>query len=189
MLGDESHRIEIDIGCGLGSFTLAAALEFPHVSFIGIDLNEKSFEQCEENKRNLGIKNAHFFHAEALSYFERYVPDKSISAFHIYFPTPYVGPIRRTNVLGANLDGWLFGPRLLAELLRTSMHGAQLRFVTDHSPYFEYASRIVAVAGLTAQSWIDPIHRKPVDQLIGTGCERRQRNLNKQIKYLQCTLK
>ena len=183
------YRIEIDIGCGLGTFTLALAGERPLALVIGIDVNEESFIKCENQKRSQGIKNAHFVHAEARDYIEQFVRDKSVSDYHLYFPTPWVGGIRNTNILAGDLNGWLFGPPLLAELLRTAAPGARLRLVTDHDSYFEYACKIVGLAGLGVQEWQDPIRRKPIGDLIGTGCERRQRSLGRSIRYLQCLLK
>lgn len=178
--------MELDIGCGQGGqFALAAALENPDAHFIGIDINEHSFASAEAARHHRNIDNVQFVHGEAHAWLCEYVPDGAIDAFHLYFPTPYVGALRQTNVLGASLTRWLFSRSFVRELCRTAAPGAILRVATDSQPYFEHVRRVADAAGLAEIEWIDPIQNKPIDQFVGTGCEREMRRLERPIARVQ----
>lgn len=180
------RRIELDIGCGHdGQFALAIALENPDAQFIGIDINEHSFASAEAARHRLNIDNVQFVHGEAYTWLRDFVPDAAIDAFHLYFPTPYVGALRRTNLLGANLTRWLFARAFVRELRRAAAPGATLRVMTDSQPYFEHVRRVADAAGLAEIEWSDPLQNKPVDHFVGTGCEREMRRINRPISRVQ----
>lgn len=183
------QRIEIDCGSGAGEFTLAAARDFPETTFIGVDINRHWHTVAEAKRREGGLSNAHFIHAELMDYLTRYVPSASISGFHVYFPTPHMGPVVRTNPLAKNLRGWLVTPTFIEELRRTAVPGATLRFATDHRPYAAAVTQLIEAMGLTLLPWTEPLTSGPVDLLVGTGCEREMRRHGKDILFLQCALR
>ena len=60
----------LDVGCGSGALTIAAAKRNPEASFVGADRwgrEYASFSQklCEDNARAEGVKNVHFLRADA----------------------------------------------------------------------------------------------------------------------------
>lgn len=180
------RKIELDVGCGLdGQFAIAAALENPDALVIGIDINEHAFASAEAARHRLAIDNVQFVHGEAHAWLRDYVPHAAIDSFHFYFPTPYVGALRRTNVLGANLTHWLFSIGFVRELRRTAAPAATLRVATDRYHYFEHVQRTAATTGLAEIEWSDPIQNKPFNQLVGTGCEREMRRLGRPIHRAQ----
>lgn len=184
------RRTELDIGCGHeGRFALAAALEHSDIRIIGIDINEHSFASAEAARRHLDIDNVEFVHGEARKWLCDHVPDHAIDAFHLYFPTPYTGPIRKHNVLGAEVKGWLFTVDFVRELQRVAVPGATLRVATDSRPYFENVRRVAAEIGLPEINWADPLKNKPLGELVGTGCERKMRHNERpinRVQYLFC---
>ena len=188
MMLSRNRQIHLDIGCGLGHFSIAAAKENASHTLIGLEINFNSFLICEDSRRRSNLKNVHFFHTEAYSFISTNVNSNSISFFHIYFPTPYIGQITDHNPIGNSISDRLFSPSFLTEVVRTALPGATLRLVTDHQPYFRHASHLIEEAGLRVQAWYPPIRSSKFSMLIGTGCERRQRRLGLSIQYLQCQL-
>lgn len=182
------NRIEIDCGAGRGDFTLAAAHDHPGTTFIGVDLNLHQHKISEAKRRERGLANVHFVHAELMDYLVRYVPSASISGFHVYFPTPHMASVARTNPLAKNLRGWLVTPAFMEELRRAALPGATLRFATDHRPYATAVIQLIEAMGLPLLPWTEPLTSGPVDLLVGTGCERDMRALGRDVLFLQCAL-
>jgi tRNA (guanine-N7-)-methyltransferase len=188
VLSLDSRELEVDIGSGLGSFTIKAAEENPDRIYVGIDINAASWHKAELLRKSRVICNAQFVHAEAMKYIASYISDASVSAFHLYFPTPRTTPLRESNILARELHGWLLTPAFMTELIRAARSGCVLRVATDHDAYFAYAAQLIEAFGLTAMEWTSPIRDTRFGYLVGTGCERRQRSLGLAIKYLQCVL-
>src|SRR5438874_145180 len=113
------RRIELDIGCGTGSFLRRVARENPSTEFVGIDIDEHACAKVQEHCQRTGIKNVLVCHSEALKFLREVVPESRVSAFHIYFPSPWVGEIREHNVLGADVIGRLVTAEFLREVART----------------------------------------------------------------------
>jgi len=165
------------------------ALENPLVRFIGIDINEVSHATSVARQRQNRCENVLFIHAEAAKYVSANVADESVSAFHIYFPTPYIGEIRDHNILGGSLKGRLVQKQFLLMLQRKARAGAVFRLITDVEPYFTFVASKAEDLGLAFQPWTSPLRREPLDGLVGSGCEREQLALNKKLWRLQCLLK
>ncbi len=180
-------RIELDIGSGSGYFTLEAATRNPKALFVGLDINADLIEAADQKRKSAGLTNIIFQHAEAQTFLSTKLLPSSVDAFHIYFPTPYFGTLRRNNILAANIRSWLMSPPFLSEVQRTAKRRATLRLVTDHSRYFEYSAKLLALAGFTFTEWTSPINQdRSLDKLVGSGCERSMRSINREIKFLQC---
>ncbi len=184
-----SQRTEIDCGSGRGNFTIEGAREHPDTTFIGVDINLNQHKVSEAARRKSQLPNAHFVHAEVKDYLVRYVPDATISAFHVYFPTPHMSSIIRENALAQDLRGWLISPGFIEELRRAALPGATMRFATDHRPYANEVSQLVARMNLTVLPWTEPLAHKSVGDLVGTGCERAMRRRGRDIHFLQCALR
>ncbi|MEZ5957786.1 MAG: methyltransferase domain-containing protein [Hyphomonadaceae bacterium] len=178
---------EIEIGCGQGIFLVGRASENPSARIIGIDINIHQYEAARERVKEAGLSNAMIFHAEAFSFLREHVPDETISAFHAYFPSPYIGEIRRHNVLGQKLSGRLLSKEFLRELQRAAQLGASLRFATDNRSYFNFVAKNVEGLELVTTPWVHP--RQSDQMLVGSGCERKFRGMGREIYYLQCLLR
>ena len=83
----------LDVGCGSGALTIAAAKRNPEASFVGADRwgrEYASFSQklCEDNARAEGVKNVHFLRADAR---ELPFPDESfdlVTSNYVYHNIP-----------------------------------------------------------------------------------------------------
>ena len=62
--GDPTKARVLEVGCGTGINTLAMAQLFPDAQFIGLDLSKSQIEMAEKAKKEVGLENVQFLHAD-----------------------------------------------------------------------------------------------------------------------------
>lgn len=81
--------LEVELGCGDGSFLLNYAKQHPEHNFIGVERLAGRIRKIDRKGRRAGLKNLRGVRIES-SYFLGYVlPRHSAIALHIYFPDPW----------------------------------------------------------------------------------------------------
>lgn len=178
-------RIELDIGCGRGAFITRIARENPETSFIGIDINERNAQLAQQKAARERRTNVVIVHDEAEKFIQRSVRDELLSAIHIYFPTPYITEIRDHNILGHGVRHRLVSLNFLRLIHFKCRAGAVLRIVTDHRGYFHDITAALSRSPFVETRWYNPITSSTFNNLVGTGWEKKQRALGKDIYFLQ----
>jgi len=136
--------VEIDLGCGDGSFLAALAGENPDRNFLGIErLAGRVRSACGRIGRS-GLKNARVLQFEISYALERLLPENSVASFHLMFPDPW--PKRR------HAPRRLVTENFLASLHRALVANGTLRIATDETDYFRQITRLVAQSPLFAVS-------------------------------------
>src|SRR6266404_8782841 len=88
-----SARVEVDLGCGDGSFLAAVAGQNPDRDFLGVErLLGRVRTACRRIER-AGVTNARFLRLEIPYVLEHLLPRNSVETFHLMFPDPW--PKRR----------------------------------------------------------------------------------------------
>ena len=129
IFGNE-RRIQMDIGCGKGSFLLWSARAYPETNFVGVDRLLKRLRKVDKKIQRLSLQNVRLMRVEA-SYLVGYlVPKASVSVYHIYFPDPW--PKRRHH------QRRLISGSFLLNLHRTLQDGGMVNCATDHQEYFQW---------------------------------------------------
>jgi tRNA (guanine-N7-)-methyltransferase len=128
--------IEVDLGCGEGSFLAAAAAENPARNFLGVERQRARVRSTGRKIQNRGLTNARVLHAEISEAVSGMFPPSSVATFHIMFPDPW--PKRR------HAPRRLITSKFLSAIERTLEPGGQLRIVTDHSDYFAAIRRCIS---------------------------------------------
>ena len=84
------HPVEIEIGCGKGTFMTSQAKLRPDVNFFGIEWARFYWRfTCDRLRRNGCEKNARCLRADAGTFLQDFVADATVAAMHIYFPDPW----------------------------------------------------------------------------------------------------
>lgn len=129
VFGNE-RRIEVDIGCGKGSFLLSSAQAQCDANFLGVDRLLRRLRKVDRKIQRLGLPNLRLLRVEA-SYLVGYlVPLASVSVYHIYFPDPW--PKRRHH------QRRLISAAFLSSLHRTLCARGVVNCATDHEEYYRW---------------------------------------------------
>jgi tRNA (guanine-N7-)-methyltransferase len=128
--------VEVDLGCGDGSFLAAIAAENPGADFLGIErLLGRVRATCRKIERG-GLTNARVLRFEISYVVERLLPENSVTAFHFMFPDPW--PKRR------HAPRRLMSENFLASLHRALTANGTVRIATDETAYFRQITRLVS---------------------------------------------
>lgn len=134
--------IEIDLGCGDGSYLAAIAAANPNSDFLGVERLRGRVATTVRRIERLGLSNARVLRFEISYAVERLLPPGSVAAFHIMFPDPW--PKRR------HAPRRLVNEKFLASLHRALITGGGVRIATDDAQYFRQITALVARTGLFA---------------------------------------
>lgn len=123
--------LEIDLGCGDGSFLIDLAREFPERDFIGV---ERLLGRCKKVARKIarnGLGNARILRLDSKYVVEWLLPEAGVSRIHLLCPDPWPKVRHHRRRL-------MQVPFLTA--VKTALEpGGEFLFMTDHEEYFEYA--------------------------------------------------
>lgn len=131
--------LEVDLGCGDGSFLVACAQANPAREYLGIErLAGRVRRVCRKISFNRAT-NARVLRVESSYAVQRLLPPASVEVFHLLFPDPW--PKRRH-----------WGRRLVTAEFLAAIHRAlapegTLRIATDQLDYFREIERMVALSG------------------------------------------
>lgn len=121
--------VEIEIGVGKGRFLREKASALPNHNFLGIEKSKKWLAHAAERLRKAQLTNIRLLQSYAEGFLDRYIPDQSVSAYHILFPDPW--PKRRHH------KRRIFNVKFLLELFRTLTPEGRIYIATDYQSYFE----------------------------------------------------
>ena len=129
------HRapLQVDLGCGDGSFLCELAQKFPEKNFLGIErLRGRVARACRKADK---IDNVRVLQAETSSAVRYLLPPESVETFYLLFPDPW--PKRRHH-----------RRRIVTPEFLNSIHSALepdgvLHIATDYLDYFQHIERLV----------------------------------------------
>jgi tRNA (guanine-N7-)-methyltransferase len=133
-----SQPLEIELGCGDGSFLAEWAGRHPERNFIGVERLLGRIRKLD--RKGNGLCNLRCIRIES-SYFLRWlVPSDAAVAFHVYFPDPWPKRRHHRHRL-VNPDFPLLTDRIL-------ISGGHIFLRTDDSAYYEQMLHIFAASPL-----------------------------------------
>lgn len=94
-----SQPLEVELGCGDGSFLHLYALGHPETNFLGVERLLGRLRKLERKGLRSGLANLRLLRIEASYFLEYLLPAASVRAFHIYFPDPWPKRKHRKNRL------------------------------------------------------------------------------------------
>jgi tRNA (guanine-N7-)-methyltransferase len=124
--------LQVDLGCGDGSFLCEIAQQFPKTNFLGIERLTKRVEQVRRKAKK--IENVRVLRADSLLAVRYLLPESSVETFYLLFPDPW--PKRRHQFRRIFTRDFLDAIAVALE-----KHGV-LRIATDQLEYFQQVERI-----------------------------------------------
>jgi tRNA (guanine-N7-)-methyltransferase len=143
----DGRPLEVDLGCGDGSFLVAMAGQFPERDFLGVErLLGRARKVGKKLVRNR-LTNGRVLRLESRYAVEWLLPAASVARLHLLCPDPWpkVRHHRRR----------LVQPEFLAAVGRVLVPGGEFLFMTDHQEYFEWVGeKVAACGGLEPLEWV-----------------------------------
>jgi tRNA (guanine-N7-)-methyltransferase len=169
-------ELEVDLGCGDGSFLLSMARQFPDRNFLGVErLLGRVRKVCRKADRE-GLQNVRVLRLESAYTIGWLLPDRCVSRLHLLFPDPWPKKRHHKNrfIKDENVSAI---DRVLAD-------EGDFLFKTDHPGYFEWTMDIMqSTRSLKEVAW------DAADFYPQTDFERQWEAEGKEIyklRYKQC---
>ncbi len=135
----DGRPLEIDLGCGDGSFLISMAQNHHDRDFIGVErLLGRVKKVCKKIIRN-ELDNARVLRLDSQYVVEWLLPKESVSRIHLLCPDPWPKAKHHRRRL-IQLE-------FLEAAKRGLIPGGEFLFMTDHEEYFEWAQEMVAEFG------------------------------------------
>lgn len=132
--------LEVDLGCGDGTFLVAMAERFPERNFLGIErLFGRVSSACGRAARQ-AADNVRILRVETAYAVEYLLPPASVATAHLLFPDPW--PKQRHH------RRRLVTARFLAALHRAFVLGGRFHVATDQADYFTTIRELAADSAL-----------------------------------------
>ena len=130
----KQQPLEVELGAGDGSFLAKFAQAHPEHNFIGVERLLGRLRKIEKKGLRAGLTNLRLVRIEASYFLEFLLPQKSVTALHVYFPDPWPKRKHRKN----RLINEQF-TQLVAKVLRQE---GIIYLRTDDADYFAQMIRV-----------------------------------------------
>jgi tRNA (guanine-N7-)-methyltransferase len=128
--------LEVDLGCGEGSFLVETAGINPGRNFLGIERLNGRIGTAHRKIWRRGLTNTRLLRIEASYAVRQLLPSGSVTMFHLLFPDPW--PKRR------HWPRRVVTAEFLTSIYRALVPSGRLRVVTDDPAYFGEIQRLVS---------------------------------------------
>ncbi len=125
-----SNPVELEVGCGKGSFIVQLAMRNPDINYIAIERSANVLVTGAESALEKGIKNIYFINTQA-EYLPRLLAPHSVRRVYLNFSCPF--PKNKYAVHRLTHTRFL---DIYRELL---CDGGDIHQKTDNKPFFEWS--------------------------------------------------
>jgi tRNA (guanine-N7-)-methyltransferase len=144
----QPRQLEIDLGCGDGSFLAALAGHYPERDFLGIERLLGRARKASRKAYQVDLENLKVLRLEISYALLWLLPDHCASRIHLLFPDPW--PKKKHH------KRRLVSIEFCAALTRVLEPGGEFLLKTDDEEYFEESMDVLADApGLKEAPWED----------------------------------
>jgi len=144
-----ARPLELDIGCGDGTFLLEMAAHHPERDFLGVERLGGRVSKIVRGARRRGLTNVRVLCLETAYTLAWLLPDACASRLHLLFPDPWPK--------AKHAPRRFVQPDNLAAMHRVLLPGGELLFKTDHADYFTAATGAVDASPLFSRlPWLPP---------------------------------
>ena len=146
---DPTRPLEIDLGCGDGTFLLGMAAQFPERDFLGVERMIGRVEKVERKIQRSGLANVRILRLESAYTVGWLLPTAGVSRLHLLCPDPWPKLKHHRRRLVVNEE-------FQKGLARILVPGGEFLLKTDDAPYYEVAKeQFDALQNFTRLDWPD----------------------------------
>ncbi|MEY2440044.1 MAG: tRNA (guanine-N7-)-methyltransferase [Verrucomicrobiota bacterium] len=162
--------LQVDLGCGDGSFVRRLAAELPQKDFLAV---ERLLHRVRAaSRKTAALKNVQVLRSETAFVVRHLLPPNSVEAFYLLFPDPW--PKRRHH------RRRLVTENFLASICTALAENGSLVIATDHAEYF---ARIRDLAANSKE--LIPFEGRPGHEFPMSTFEKRFRDAGIPIQRLE----
>ncbi len=133
---DPTRRVEIDLGCGEGSFSAELARSLPHALVVAVDTMRGRLDKLRRKAAKLGLGNLVVVESEAGFFLHAMLAEASADSIHLLCPDPWPKAKHRFHRLVSG--------EFADSLRRKLKPGGLFHFSSDDAPYCDAVERIMA---------------------------------------------
>jgi tRNA (guanine-N7-)-methyltransferase len=160
--------LEIEIGCGKGTFLVQQAVLSPDVNYLGFEWAREFYRFAADRMRRREVRNVRIIHTDATEFIRWRCPDAIARVIHVYFSDPW--PKTRHHKRRVVQD------RTLVEFHRILELGGEIRLVTDHDDLWQwYEQHAARNAQWFERRPFSPPESAGEGEMVGSNFERKYR--------------
>ena len=133
---DPETPLEVDLGCGDGSFLAAMAAHHPERNFLGVERLLGRIEKTSRRIRQASLSNARVLRLESSYTLSWLLPSSSVSRLHLLCPDPW--PKKKHHKRRMFHD-----EEFLGGLARILVSSGEFLLKSDDLPYYEDAVEVM----------------------------------------------
>ncbi|HEX6997561.1 MAG TPA: tRNA (guanosine(46)-N7)-methyltransferase TrmB [Gammaproteobacteria bacterium] len=172
VFGRRAPRV-LDVGFGDGEALVTAAVNFPHLDYLGIEVHEPGIGHLLLLLEQAGLANVRVIEGDAADVLPEMLADAGIAAVNLFFPDPW--PKKRHH------KRRLVQPPFVAEVARVLEDGGLLHVASDWAGYVEHTRGVLAASEQFVEETAPDLCHNPLAFRAPTKFERRGRRLGHEI--------
>ncbi len=162
------RSLQIEIGCGKGTFLVQQSPAHPDVNYLGIEQSPEFYRYAADRARRRELSNVRILRANAVEFFRFWCAEHVTAVIHLYFSDPW--PKKRHHKRRVIQD------RTLVEFHRALEPGGELRLVTDHEDLWAwYEDHVTRHGHLFQRCVFDRVESAGEGEIVGSNFERKYR--------------
>lgn len=169
--------LEVEIGCGKGKFLVGRATAEPGIRFLGVDMAGKWMKIGARRGEKRSLANLCFVRTDARILVEKYLPEESVSVFHVYFPDPW--PKKRHQKRRIAKGSFFL---LMRDKLKT---GGRIEIATDNHPYYLDIQQEVEALGPIWASRRETVNQRLFCEDFKTSYELKYEAEGRPLYYME----
>lgn len=132
--------LEVDVGCGDGSFLLDLAAAHPERDFLGLEKLLGRARKVARQAARRGLTNVKAMQIDSPYAVRHLLPRGGVARIHLLFPDPWPKAKHAKNRL--------VQPDFCLDVHRLLGRGGEWLFKTDHAEYLEEATAVIRGSGI-----------------------------------------
>lgn len=170
------NNIELDLGCGLGSFAILKAMQNKNINYIAVEKFSNIIIGAIEKAREGQVKNLKFINCR-VECIEKFLKDESVSTIYLNFSNPLPSSTDEKQRLTSQ--------RFLNIYKKILKNDGKIEQKTDDLEFFEYSIESFKKAGFRVENICYDVSKANINGNIVTEHEEKYMKMGKKINRLE----